>query len=210
MDKKSKILIAVFIALIFISIGATFWRIVIKKDYIIESQVDCDPYSENCFVWECDPESFEEGEACTGNMEEDVWYFKVVRRNASDIPFCDPDADEECEPFLCSEGEKDCGEEFCTEENMENYSATSCNDPAIFSAQNPIEETDKCLEEDDCAEDAEALEEAGEEEEIDILENQEEDLNSEEGDITKEDDDAEENMPMENADQAVPIEIIPL
>ncbi|TSC94214.1 MAG: Uncharacterized protein Athens101428_412, partial [Candidatus Berkelbacteria bacterium Athens1014_28] len=147
--------------------------------------------------------------ACTGKPEEDVWYFKVVRRNAGNIPLCDPDADEECEPFLCSEDEKDCEEEFCAEENMENYSAASCNDPAIFSAQNPIEETDECLEEeDDCVKDAEVLEEIDNEKEIDVLENQEGILDAESD--TLKDDDAEENMPMENADQAVPIEIIPL
>ncbi|MCK9379351.1 MAG: hypothetical protein M0P97_04385 [Candidatus Moranbacteria bacterium] len=209
MDKKSKILIAVFVALIFISVGVTYWRIVIKKDYVIESQVDCDPYSEECFVWKCDSQSSVEGEACTGEPDEDIWYFKIVRRNAGNVPFCDPENDEDCLPFLCAEGEKDCEEEFCTEENMENYSATSCNDPVIFSAQNPIEETDECLEEDDCAKDAEISEEVDGEEEIDVLENQEENSNSE-GDITKENDNTEENMPTENTNQTMPIEIIPL
>jgi hypothetical protein len=210
MDKKSKILLAVFVALIFISVGATYWRMMIAKDYIVEAQVDCDPYGEECFVWECDPESSEEGEACTGEAEEDIWYFKVARRNAGNVPLCNPEEDENCLPFLCAEGEKDCEEEFCTEENMENYSATSCNDSVIFSAQNPIEEEGECLEEDGCVEDEEASGEV-EGEEAGILENQEEDLNNEDSAIGEAgDDNTEENIPEESADQTLPTEITPL
>jgi len=33
MDKKSKIFLAVFFLLIIVSVGVTFWRIYIKKDY---------------------------------------------------------------------------------------------------------------------------------------------------------------------------------
>jgi len=121
----------------------------IKKDYVIEASVDCDPYSEACFVWECDPESDVEGESCTGDPEEDIWYFKIARRNASRIPLCDPNTDENCQPFLCDDpsdaeagGEEECEEELCTEENMEGYYATSCNDPVAFTEENPIEEED--------------------------------------------------------------------
>lgn len=210
MDKKSKILLAVFVALIFISVGVTYWRMMIARDYIVEAQVDCDPYAEECFVWECDPQSSEEGEACTGEAEEDVWYFKVARRNAGNVPFCDPEEDEDCLPFLCAEGEKDCEEEFCTEENMENYYATSCIDPVIFSAQNPVEEEDECLEEDGCVEDEEISGEV-KEEEAEISENQEEDLDS--GDNVIEevvDNNTENDIQEESADKTVPMQIIPL
>ncbi len=199
MDKKSKILLAVFVALIFISVGATYWRMMIAKDYIVEAQVDCDPYAQECFVWECDLQSFEEGEMCTGKPEEDVWYFKIARRNAGNVPLCNPEEDENCLPFLCVEGEKDCEEEFCTEENMENYYATSCNDPVIFAAQNPIEENDECLEEDGCAEEEEISGEI-EEEESGVMKSQEENSDSA----------AEENMPEEIVNQAMPTEITPL
>ena len=138
MDKKSKVLFIVFSVLIAISVGVTYWRIMIKKDYIIEASIDCDPYEEACFVWECDPESDVEGEACTGDPEEDVWYFKVARRNAANIPLCAPNEDEECMPFVCEEGEDECEEELCTEEVMEDYYASACNDPMTFTEENPI------------------------------------------------------------------------
>lgn len=175
MDRKSKIFFAALAFLIAGSIGATFWRIIIKKDYVIESQVDCDPYAEKCFVWKCDPESDVEGEKCTGDPESDIWYFKVARRSAANIPLCDPNKDETCEPFVCEEGEKDCSEEFCTEENMEAQYASSCVDPVQFSIDNPIEEEEAVCEEGDeeCLAGEEADEECAEGEECAAQESEE-------------------------------------
>lgn len=140
MDKKSKILLWVFVALIIGSVAVTYWRIMIKKDYIIESQVDCDPYAEVCFVWKCDPSSTVEGEACTGDPESDIWYFQVAKRNASRIPLCDPDTDENCQPMVCEENEPECEQIFCTEDNMEDQYAVECNDPVKYTKENPVEE----------------------------------------------------------------------
>jgi hypothetical protein len=143
MDKKSKILIWIFVVLIIASVGVTFWRIMIKKDYIISAQTDCDPYAEKCFVWTCDPNSTVEGEACVNDPEKDIWYFQVVNRKAFNIPLCDPNA-EGCEALVCPEGEADCSVDFCTEENMEGQYASSCNDPVKFTEENPIEEEVVC------------------------------------------------------------------
>lgn len=139
MDKKSKILLWVFTALIIGSVAVTYWRIMIKKDYVIEAQTDCDPYAEKCFIWECDPSSTVEGEACTGT-EDDIWYFQVARRNAANIPLCDPEKDETCDPWTCGENEADCETEFCAEENMEDQYASACNDPVKYTEENPVEE----------------------------------------------------------------------
>lgn len=140
MDRKSKILFLIIGLLIVASVAVTYWRIMIKKDYIIEGQTDCDPYTEKCFVWECDPESTVKGEACTGDPETDIWYFQVARRIAANIPLCDPDTDENCDPWTCAENEPECGVEFCTEENMEAQYASSCNDPVVYTEENPVEE----------------------------------------------------------------------
>lgn len=139
MDKKSKILIYSLVALITIVTAITFSRYMILKDYVVEAQVDCDPYSETCFIWQCDPESDVSGEACTGDPESDIWFFKVAYRNASNIPLCDPETDETCDPFTCYDGEKDCEEAFCTEENMEAQYASACNDPEEYTLENPYE-----------------------------------------------------------------------
>lgn len=133
MDKKSKVLLWIFALLIAVSVGVTYWRIMIKKDYIIEAQADCDPALETCFVYECDPEA----EECTGNPEEDIWYYKIVRRNAANIPLCDP-ADENCEALTCPEGEAECEMVLCTDETKEEDQI--CNDPEQYVLDNPVEE----------------------------------------------------------------------
>lgn len=155
MDKNSKILLWVFAVLLVGSVAVTFWRIMIRRDYIIEAQVDCDPYTEACFVWECDPASTVEGEACVGDPESDVWYFKVAKRNAGRIPLCDPNTDENCQPMLCEEDEMECEEILCTEDQLEAQYASSCVDPVVFTAENPIEEeaaVESSAEETECAE----------------------------------------------------------
>lgn len=156
MDKKSKILFAVFALLIVGSVAVTYWKIMVKKDYIIEAQTDCDPYTEKCFLWECDPESTEEGEACVEDPEENSWYFQVVKRNASRIPLCDPN-DEECDALTCGENEPECEYIFCDEANMEEQYASACNDPIVYTQENPVEEEEcdpeideECVVEEDC------------------------------------------------------------
>ncbi|MCX6766033.1 MAG: hypothetical protein NT136_03685 [Candidatus Moranbacteria bacterium] len=139
MDKKSKILIAILLVLTLASVGYTFYKIMIQRDYVISAQIDCDPYVEKCFIWECDPASTEEGEKCTGNPEEDIWYYKIAERNANRIPLCDPETDETCDPWTCEEGEKDCQQILCDEVTAEEQEA-SCNDPEEYTEENPIEE----------------------------------------------------------------------
>ena len=138
MDKKSKILLTIFFLLIVGSVAFTYYRIMIKKDYLISSQVDCDPYTEKCFIWNCDPESTVEGEACTGDPEADVWYYKVAQRNASRIPLCNPETDENCQPFLCEAGEPECAETLCSAEPVAE--GETCNDPEEYTLNNPAEE----------------------------------------------------------------------
>ena len=133
MDKKSKIFFWVLGILILASIGVTYWRIMLKRDYIIEAEADCDPATETCFVYECDPSA----EECTGNPNEDTSFYKIIRRNASKIPTCDP-ADENCQPLVCGEGEKDCEEILCTEQTKTQEDV--CNDPAQYNLDNPAEE----------------------------------------------------------------------
>ncbi|MDI6777844.1 MAG: hypothetical protein QMD77_01520 [Patescibacteria group bacterium] len=145
-DEKSKILFAVLAILIVGAVAVTFWRYIVKRDYIIQAQIDCDPETQNCFVWECDPMSLEEGEQCTGNPDNDVWYYKIISRNAKNIPDCDPN-DENCTAYVCGEGEKDCGYELCAPENVPE--GEECNDPEQYLIDNPPEEEIQCEEGDE-------------------------------------------------------------
>lgn len=149
MDKKSKIFLAVFFLLILGSVGATYWRIFVKHDYIISAQTDCDPTIDKCFIWECDPASTAEGEACTGDPEADTWYYQIVNRKAANIPLCDPN-DENCQALVCDEGEKDCEVVFCDDTNKIEQKV-ECNDPVQYNIDNPAEEEEESA----CAEDDE-------------------------------------------------------
>lgn len=147
MDKKSppeadqpragKIFFIIFGLLIAASVAVTYWRIMVKKDYVVEAQTDCDPTADKCFIWECDPASTVEGEACTGDAEKDTWYYQIARRNAAKIPLCDPDKDENCDPWTCDPAtEKDCSTTFCDETNKVEQ-GVECNDPVQYNIDNP-------------------------------------------------------------------------
>lgn len=186
MDKKSKILLLAFLVLVTVVVAFTYYRYMIKRDYVIEAQADCDPYAEACFIWQCDPKSSEEGEACTGDPEEDIWYYKIVKRNAMNVPLCDPN-DEECDALTCEPAlEKDCEIILCDEETAIEQE-TECNDPEEYALENPYEcdpeEDEECVleEEDLSAEEAES--ENGEE---DIEEEGEENLTDESADSSEE------------------------
>lgn len=156
MDRKSKILIWVFIGLILGVVGFTYYRIMIKKDYLVQAELNCDPYTETCFVYNCDPEA----EECTGDPEEDTWYYKTIEKRAYNIPDCDPNSDENC-IISCEPGEEDCAETLCIDGDE------TCSDPVEYAKNNPIEEEAECEEGDEeclaAQESAEECEEGDEE-----------------------------------------------
>ncbi|MDO8565699.1 MAG: hypothetical protein Q7S04_00745 [Candidatus Moranbacteria bacterium] len=136
MDKKSKIFFLVLGLLILGSVAVSYYRYMVKRDYIIQAQSDCNPYTEKCFVHECDPDPDVDGE-CTGDPVEDTWYTKNVSRIAYNIPHCDP-SDENCMALVCGENEQSCSYEFCDEMNVPE--GDTCNDPVVYTLENPIEE----------------------------------------------------------------------
>lgn len=138
MDNKNKIFFAVFFTLIVAVVAITFTKYFIAKDYYIEAQTDCDPYTEKCFVWKCDLDSPNEDERCTGNPEEDTWYYQKVRKIANEIPICDPDS-EDCNALQCSPG-MDCEVTYCNEDIVGEEQ--ECNDPVKYTEENPVEEED--------------------------------------------------------------------
>ena len=134
MDKKSKILFLVFFLVLAGSIFLTYYRYMVVKDYVIETQVSCDPMVESCFIYVCDPEN---GEECTGDLEQDTSYYKLLHRNAKNIPLCDP-AEADCPVAVCRPGEVDCQVTLCDPAAGE---AMACSNPSDFEAKD--EEVDE-------------------------------------------------------------------
>lgn len=134
MDKKSKIFFLVFFLLIVSSIAVTYYRFMVQRDYMIQAEAECDPYTESCFVYVCDPAT---ETTCTGDPVQDTSYYKLIDRNAKNIPACDP-ADETCTALVCGEGEADCAYTLCDPATAKDGEA--CNDPVAYTLENPIEE----------------------------------------------------------------------
>lgn len=103
----------VLFGLLCLTIASSYYKYLVLKDYIVESETSCDPYNETCYVKHCD--NSEKG-ACTGNPDEDISYYKIEYRNARNI-ICTGDND--CD-FSCTESEKDCGEVACTADDSES------------------------------------------------------------------------------------------
>jgi hypothetical protein len=152
-NKSGKVFLMIFSLLIAGSVFATYYRMVILKNYTIEAQVDCDPAEQACFIWECDPGSDVDGEKCTGDIEKDIWYYNLAKRKATHIPLCNPATDETCTPMACNLGEKNCEEIFCDEKNSIEQEA-ECSDPTEYLKNTLLEEEEEeeecTLDDDEC------------------------------------------------------------
>ena len=130
--RNSRILIVVFVIVTTISIGLSFFRFFILRDYPLQSQIECDPTTEACFVYHCDATV----EECTGDPVVDTSYYKLIDRNAKNIPLCDP-ANEDCVPLECQENEVGCVITLC-DASLEDGS--ECSDPEAYNMLNaPVE-----------------------------------------------------------------------
>lgn len=109
-------------------IFASFERYYLLKDYWINTEVECDPSIESCFVYKCDSEI----EECTGN-EEDTSYYKNISILASHTPDCDPTVDD-CVIKDCKNIEEAyCEVILCDNEGLEE--GEKCMDPNSYSIQ---------------------------------------------------------------------------
>lgn len=128
----SKALSLIFIVVLVFSVGLTFFKFFVLRDYTIQSQVECDPYTEVCFTYHCDPTV----EECSGDSVADTFYYKLLDRNAKNILLCNP-AEESCAPLLCLEDEAGCVITFC---DVSVDETVECTNPEQYSAENPIVE----------------------------------------------------------------------
>jgi len=81
----NRVFYTILVLLILGSIGATFYKIVIQKNYQITAETSCNPTTESCFHYE--------GVICeTGDLEcvsEDAYDYKLISKKASDIYICE-------------------------------------------------------------------------------------------------------------------------
>ena len=111
-DRANTIFYVVLILLIIISVGITFYKIVILKNYQIVAQVSCNPATEKCFESICDPA---EDEKCPENVTERTSYYKNISKKANTIYVCEMTEEKlGCNKELsCTEGEASCSYTYC-------------------------------------------------------------------------------------------------
>ena len=109
-ENKSKVGNRVFytilILLILGSVGVTFYKIVIQKDYQIVAEVSCDPAVEKCLHYD--------GVTCDGSdstcVPEEAYDYKMISKNAATIYACEQTAEKlGCgEELSCVQNEPNC------------------------------------------------------------------------------------------------------
>lgn len=113
-EKKSKIFLIIMVSSLILSIGITFQRYVIFRDYFVQISVHCDPSQESCFVYTCNEDSQE----CSDDSENGIWYYKFVTKKAYTLPDCSKE-EFVCRNLSCKEGEKNCIETECDPSEVE-------------------------------------------------------------------------------------------
>lgn len=141
MDKKSKIFSLVFSLVLVGTVGATYYKYFISRNFYLEGEASCDPENEKCFISECNPD---EDSECPQDELERISYYKLSTKNAYLVPSCDSN-DENCHPMDCLAGQ-DCEETACDEE-LAKAQETECSDPEEYRKQ--LEEQ-KASEEENC------------------------------------------------------------
>jgi hypothetical protein len=124
----SRILTIVFVLLLVTSVGVAYYRYMVQENFLVKYQTPCNPATESCFVYECDPEA----EECTGNPEEDTTYYSLMYRLAKNIPACDVNVEGDCDAaYTCAAGEQKCEIVVCNDDtSLEEESA--CTNPEDF------------------------------------------------------------------------------
>jgi hypothetical protein len=162
-----RILTWTFFLVIITVVIITFFKYFVIKDYIIQAEANCDPMTEECFIYECVPGTDADCADDPEDPEAMLSYYKIVEKKAFLIPDCDPN-NENCDALNCQgQDEENCKETFCSDETKEK--GTECVDPTAYSAAHPEEEeegdsvdSDECDPESD--EDCVESEEEGSEE----------------------------------------------
>lgn len=125
----NKVFYVILVLLILVSVGFTFVRLVIWKDYQIVAEVSCDPVLELCFHYEPEP-CAEDDTSC---VPEEAYDYKLISKKAATIYTCEQTTEKlGCsEELSCLENEKDCSYTLCDPANLAEGEV--CSEPSTIS-----------------------------------------------------------------------------
>lgn len=105
MDKSSKYIFAIIFVLFCVTVGYRYYQYMVKKNFILEVNVACDPAIENCFKADC----------VATSPDCDTTTYKKVSILAHDAPKCLEEHN--CEGFTC-DGIASCSITSCSADTL--------------------------------------------------------------------------------------------
>lgn len=144
-DKKTRLINRIFytvlILLILGSVGFTYWRIVVQKDYQIEAEVSCDPAVESCFHYEPEPCSMDDYD-CLSLPPEEAYDYKMISKKAATIYACEQTEEKlGCDEELsCVEDEENCFYTTCDPDADEECAVALEEEPEVIAEPETIDE----------------------------------------------------------------------
>jgi hypothetical protein len=107
MRTSTKILTFILILFFALSVSAKYYKFSVVQDFYISSELECDPKTKACFVWDCDISD----EDCDQSPYKYIWKY------AADVPNCDPREDD-CPELICKAAEEECEIIYCYEDTL--------------------------------------------------------------------------------------------
>lgn len=109
MHLKRYFLLYTLVLLTIFLIAGSYYRFMVAHDYLVYYEGECDPYTEQCFLY-C------EDEECS----EPSYYTEVVRKAYAVMSLCGEDITECESASFCGESEADCEVTYCDSSIEEN------------------------------------------------------------------------------------------
>lgn len=120
------------ILLVIIVSVISYYRFIIKDDYIVGYEGECDPAIESCFV------------GCEDDECIDEYYYSKVQKYAPDLfSECGPDITDCVEASVCLPTDQECSVIYCDPE----IDGDACSVPVSVTVDEPSIDTDTLLEE---------------------------------------------------------------
>lgn len=129
---KQYVLWYTLLPVLMFSIGSSYYRFVVKHDYVVSFHAVCDPYTQSCFV-DCGDEEV------AGACDHPSYYLKVTRHAAALLHTCGDKKVSQCESAaVCGLDEVPCDMRYCeTGEDCETL--TSTDQPASSEVEPGVE-----------------------------------------------------------------------
>lgn len=136
---RSSTLILLFLAVAVLAVvGFRYHQYVIERNFVLAVNAPCNPETESCFAWACDPE---EDEEC------DLTPYKKVEIIANEAPQCLEE--HACEEFSCDPESETCSVTYCEDETIEEWEMCVMPEEAIEEETVVLEEESTILNEEE-------------------------------------------------------------